>query len=768
MVVMLSKVMINDVDVTNYTKSWKIVKQYSSTVAGLDLNLITTVDNVISLENNMKVEVWRGTTTSTDYKVYYGFIDSYKRNISIYELKCSDKMQLAKRAEITYSYDKDIDDSAGVGSEIYKDMIDNYTSLEYSATSIVSTGTTLLLSKFIGNHADVFERGEKICEIYDYQHYYNPVTDKVHFEPKGYINSSVVLSVGTNVNNQPKWEYDFSEAMNYITVIGAEQEVETTQIFTAIAAQTDFTLVKTPTSVKVYCDDVLQTGGTIGSSSVYDYSVDKENKKIVFASAPGDSVEVRVEYSYMVPIPIVGKDQVSIEKYCNDDDTQAFKHTFFKPELKTKDDAENFLRKMLEKYSTPFVSTTVNTDNELSLQAGQTVRVVDINNNEDRYLLVSKITMSYPHKGDEIEVGDKIWRLADWQTDTSNRIRRLEEELGNNQDILIQIVVIDREVEVYRRDTTVQVKSYDPSETDVFILGNSLYGVLGVNKLGDTSGETAVTTQLYPGNMIYREYIFDDKYFASGTTGTVDDTDNTITLGMVDFVDGFEDDDDGWETVSSYVSSPERSTTWKSEGSYSMKLGCHPDSKYYTSKLSAIIKKTLGKCSTITFDYYIPAATSGNIFTVWCNGSLVFSEFVQFQNKQVLNKVVNVTPDGYIEFTGQLIYGQYYVYVDNIRYSLPAIIESEPIYYNTNITVPITQVKATVYFTNTIDFYITGDGGLTWESITLISGVPTTHTLLSYTGDIRYKIESDDSVLSSQKNTAGRFIAPAIKIELIE
>lgn len=491
---MLTEIHINGTSVRSYLKHWNTELTFGESIGDINIKLVKSVYNALDLENGQVVEIWRGLTTATDKKVFYGYIEKIKKGSPIIEVYAKDRFSLAKRGEKTYSYDEAIDDEAGVGSLIWTDLMSPYA----FATSVVSTGTDNTLSKFICNHADPYERGLELCKDYDYQQFYKADTDTAYFQPKGYTNSAIILRVGTNIVGIPKWSYNFTQCQNYVTVIGGEQHVETTVNFVGDASTTEFALSNTPLSVKVYVDSVLQVGGAEDATEgTYDYTVDKEYKIIKFVTAPNGDTDIEIRYMYPLTIAATGKDSASISKYCEGDDDKAYKKTYFKTEIVTAWDAQQFVDRMIKKFGTPFVDTTlpVTSDtNTLTLAPGQTIRVVDNVNNEDRFVLITKIKMSWPHKFDEVEVGDKVWRTADWQFNVLDRLRRIEEEMGKNQEVLINTFALDRIANYNRR-----------------------YFKLCKN----TVGNPQVITQ---GQMIYKEFLYDDDFINASSSATLNTT----------------------------------------------------------------------------------------------------------------------------------------------------------------------------------------------------------------------------------------------------
>ena len=520
---------IDSIDVTSYVFAWKVDREFGEAISKCNLVLKNSVTDTglifDELNSAHTIEIWRGATTTTDTKIFKGeSIKVVKDGVNI-ALECNDMFYQAVTSEVTKSFDKDIDTEAGVVSEIFSTLINDYALLTADSSSVQNSGTINVLKKFICNHAQVFERCEKLGELLDWQMYYNPVDDKIYFEEKGTPFNSEVLEVGKNIISQPKWDIDNRQLCNKLTIIGGEEIVETTESgqigVTSGYTTSSIALSNTPYSVKVYCDaanppTTLKTGGN-DSVTTYDYSVDVENKKVVWNTdqfTPGGSDYVEVRYSYKVPRPVLASNAASIT-------THGLKRkSFFKSELKDISDVGEYASKYILRYKDPFFSTNLHVLNVSDMYPGQTIRVIDSEQSISRTFLINKLTMSYPYKYDNVIISDKKLRTSSWGAKTSDRIGRLEEELGRSQDILTHLIDFSRSFKYKRRYMRMQKKTYPNPSTDVFILGNSLYGVLGTNKLGDSTGVAYADVRVTQGQNKYIELFYDDTFEASATTAT--------------------------------------------------------------------------------------------------------------------------------------------------------------------------------------------------------------------------------------------------------
>ncbi|MCK5609028.1 hypothetical protein KAR91_44550 [Candidatus Pacearchaeota archaeon] len=264
-----------------------------SMISEIKIKLIKLkLDTLLTVEDGQTVEVWRGWTTPTDEKIFSGWVRQRNNDGFITSIVGYDKLVQALDKEITYSYDKDIDASAGEISEIWKDVVTTHAELNADAGTVQESGSIITLQKFICNHTPCFERMKRLADVLDWQQYYKASDDKVYFEPKGFNNNSIVLRTGENILDIPVWEFDSEKVIKDLIIIGAVQEVETTETFTGDGSTKIFTLAHIPKSVKVFVNETLKIGGIPSSTSTFDYKVDKDNKKITFEIAPvtGDTV----------------------------------------------------------------------------------------------------------------------------------------------------------------------------------------------------------------------------------------------------------------------------------------------------------------------------------------------------------------------------------------------------------------------------------------------------------------------------------------------
>jgi len=484
---MKTEVKLNSTDIATRLTGWIITEGVEDEVKECFITCTNSVfTDIADLRSGMSISIKRGFTTATDQFVFDGYIDRIDKqgpNITIYG---KDKMVDLINASVTYTYDGvSFPSTEAKGSDIAEDLIETYGGM---TAEVVDTGTTLTLKKFICNGTDVFSRLIVLAEIYDYQVYYDADDGKVHFEPKGYTTSGTTLYVGgvsNNVSNLPKWIRDNTQTVNQLIVKGAVQEVQDEVYFSGDnSAEQIFTLAKKPITVQVWEDVAgtwtLKTPGVENSTSGdYDYTIDKELKTIECTTnwTPAtDTDNVKVVYTNAIPVPIQVEDDVSQDKY------GIKKAEKFFSDIQTVSDAEQRGNAWLNKYSEPFTQTMIKPILLVDYEAGQKVEIIDILNNESIELVINQIKKRYPHSGDELQLGDREWKISEWGKFTLERIRRLEEESQKNTDLIIQIKKFENTTYFKRRYSQVLIKS---GLGDGFILGSVTKGILGTSMLGD-------------------------------------------------------------------------------------------------------------------------------------------------------------------------------------------------------------------------------------------------------------------------------------------
>jgi len=435
-------ILIDEIDISSKVINYEYEQTWGDAISELEINVVRTISDVLSLQVGQTVEVFRAFVDPPDLKIFSGYIESFQPDGGKIKIICKDKLWDLVRKEITYVYDKDIDGVGGVLklSNIFLDLVTT-AGLNADSTTIQDSGTDLTMNQFICNYSDIMDRCKTLASTLDWQFYYRADEDKVYFENKGFTSNSKILTVGSEIINVPKWNQDTTEMVNDLTVLGTNQGVETTETgqidVTEGYLTTEIVVNFEPSSVKVYIDasnppTTLKTGGVPETTITYDYYVDKANKKII----PKDGTTfttnyyAQINYTYNIPRSVLLTNADSISTYGQ------FKKTITYTDIRSVEDAQNRGQNYLDRYSQPFNYATIKVKNSssYSYRVGDVIRIIDNVNqpNVDGFFIITRIISRYPTDYDELTVGDKTWRLAAWQESVETRIKRIEEDKAAN------------------------------------------------------------------------------------------------------------------------------------------------------------------------------------------------------------------------------------------------------------------------------------------------------------------------------------------------
>ena len=532
-----TQVIVNNIDVSDYVVSWETNIEYDTYIGEADIVLSKAVVAILNIDLDnapgYQVIIRRGIDTPDEEIVFRGEVIFLNIGLTTFALKCNDRYYEAVRHNVTTSYDINIDAQQGVGSEIYKNLINEYTTLYVDDLTVVSTIDLPKIIKYICKNADVYERCDRLAEVFNYQHYYNPVLDRPVFEPKGILDTEEVLTVGENIVEVPLWKTDKTKLINKVIVKGAEQLVGDTQFFNGSNTEGQFfTLTYVPVALKVYVGDGvfdptgagtkpsdnegnLMKGGKVGATSgVYDYEYDDDvriKRLYFYDSTRGDQPSftpsvgtnnIEAQVTYALPIQIQGENDTSISEY------GVHEKEIYLPDIKSFDDAYSYMLSYLDYYSLPFISSTLKVINSTPIQVGRTYQIFDSVNNINKLLAVTKIKKQYPYVSDEVTVGDEALREIEFNLNVLDRIKRLEELTTEGEDLVIQVMLINNKINLESRYLKQELKALDYG----FILGHPTVGILGTARLGEEYFPLEIINMV-PGKNTFKELLYDDEFF---------------------------------------------------------------------------------------------------------------------------------------------------------------------------------------------------------------------------------------------------------------
>ncbi len=494
---MSDEVIINSIDVTDSRIAWVVDKEWKVAIDSAVIELAPSVRDIIVPVSGQTVTIKRGWTTATDKFLFEGQITQIKPQATKIICICKGRLYDAVKEGQTKSWDKDIDTAGGVGSEIFKDLCD-HSQLEYDSSSIISTGTDTpsKIVKLVQNDEDDFQIMNQLAEFYSYTIDFDYDNTLTRFRPQGYTVYSHVLVVGTDIPGQIKWKENMEQLINKVKILGAT--VYDKIVDTAAGPTTTINLSKTPEDTELRynhasTDTLLVRGvkdvGIFGTD--YDYYIEEDQKKITLATNRSD---LWVRYGAQIPMPVVLRNQTSIDTYGGPKKIPSFKRFTFN-NLKDVKDVEDKGYSILNKYSTPFITAedVPVTDSTLEtygiIEPGMLVTIADTEfNDRTDNVFVQSVKYSWPHKYDKITVGDEIWRTENWQVAQMEKINKLFSELNKNEDILISTFDFPKNLTI-TRDSFERIRY---KICDSWIAGHWVNGLVGMGTaLDDFKGSSA-------------------------------------------------------------------------------------------------------------------------------------------------------------------------------------------------------------------------------------------------------------------------------------
>ena len=514
----------------------KIYRTKKSTEADV-VNIIfnPNIINLITPQNGQSIVISRGDATAYEEYIFRGVVERVDNETSNWMVDCVSEYTKLKTLLVTKSWNKNIDPEAGqvsaIASTIFTDG--GFTS------SVVATGVAagdVVLDKFISSRKERSNRLDVLAGLVGYLTSYDYQNAQALFEPIGTTAISTILTVGSNVYNIPRWQEASASVRNVIYVDGAFLEDSGySNTFTGDASTTVFSLTSdfTIASVKVVVDGVTQVMGIAESSETFDYSLDKDLKKITFESGSVPSAtadNIVVDFTVKVPYTSVASDQSSIDLY-NGGIPKEVSFTF--KDIISVNDADARAEGILEKLKDAKLRTKLLT-NVRNISPGNTVSVVDIKNSQyNGDYIVQSIRTNFPNPIDEVEIGEAEFNRNDFVTNVNDRLANLEGDNDLINEILRQIKQFTTTIKV--RTRSLLKESRDISGSDTLYWKSDTNGTWNDFKWGNGSDVAWVADVLIPGNNKFEEYVLDTDYYDSGNSvGVTWDTSNQdITISDV-------------------------------------------------------------------------------------------------------------------------------------------------------------------------------------------------------------------------------------------
>lgn len=518
----LYNITLNGIDVTLYTHSASFKKYRKQPVKNGTVNFKRSVTNILTISDTLlgaEIIIQRGFIASTERYLFRGEILSYKQKGSLFEFNIVDKMYAANRLGYDYSYDWDIDSSAGVGSEIVKDLL-TQAGLSYNDASIPTTGTNsnLIIKRFQAKDS-ILNSLKELAKIYQRIFFYNDEDDLVYFIEDGYTPTSTILTTGIDITNRIQWNTTSEDMANNITIIGGAQLDWNLELFTGDGSTVDYTLTAIPVDTEIYVNNVLKSRG-VDSSDPKDFIVNAEAKLITFTAAPTLGHSIEIYYSYNVPVKVNSADYNSITNYKQRD------LTIVDTKMTNTDDTELQVGNILSDSAEALTSAPLRVLSNNDLLPGQSIQVVDTINNMTRDVEVVSVNYVYPYQGDTIEVGKVPTNMLDINLNIIDSIQKIQRDLASTSEINVQLINLNAELEVSGYQQMEKAGMF----ADTLYWDSATQGTWDNFKWSDTATETYTEQFIIPiNNVVYEDFRSTDMI-----DGTSDATINT-TDGRAEF-----------------------------------------------------------------------------------------------------------------------------------------------------------------------------------------------------------------------------------------
>jgi len=399
---------------------------------------------------------------------------------------------------------------------IMEDVLDNQVpTLTYASTA--TSGITI--SEFVIKDETPGEVATRLLGLLNWQQ--RTDNDKnYYFEPYGNTINSAKITIGSNANMNGIWNYIPGSIINSLTFKGGSAIFNTQQSFTATASQTEFvTDNKINGTIRVTDNGTEVLGGIDGSTTSLAYTIDSDNKTIVFETGRTVDHTIIVYYNYEVPVKITSENTESIAA------NGTFPKKITEDNITTMSDARKRVKTILATYSELSRSGSIQVKYDSNYLTGETVNVIDEYNDIDKSLVINKMTLEYPNGKKLLEVGTpKISEFA-WQKGIDTRLKALEQKQDNSDRIQLYRQFKEN-VNVTLRQG--RVKTTQSTIGNSWIVGSSTNGIVGTNTgtqgggqqvVGSSGRVETIVSVVNPNSTMYERFNFTTYKDSANTTG---------------------------------------------------------------------------------------------------------------------------------------------------------------------------------------------------------------------------------------------------------
>lgn len=521
----------SDAGVTNYIVQATGREHGGDEIDELKLLVTNAASAVITLSNDLvgdDVNFYRGVSTSTEEHRFEGEVVNVQNlGPGGWILHCRSRMWRAVKHVFSNDYISS-DEFSGDPKLIWKDHMTR-SGVPVNDTYIQDAPAGVTINRFPVDDSRAYSRADRLVKSLNYRQYYDARVGSARFEPKSFDGSGITLVVGSNIVNRPTWEGLGDELIQKAIVRGAAVEVETEESFTATASQTQFTLQDIPVSIKITVAGTEQVLGINGITDPdnYDYWLDPLVKQVNFLTGLSGGESVVITYTYLVERPVVQQSPTSIAKYATDGSGNEYPYTdvFHLPDITDVDDAVQFADSVLGDGDSVTNGASLRVRNVHGLRANHKVTVQDAEAGVDETTFIDVIEYHYPYDYDVVVVDDLPSQDADVTYSNTERIKRLEEELGRGAKTILVIKALGRRVGVGRRFFKKESRQISAG-INGFILDHPKFGVLDTSELdatgeGDAFDSWVLDWQIPGSNQVWEDFGDTEYWNTGGGTATI-------------------------------------------------------------------------------------------------------------------------------------------------------------------------------------------------------------------------------------------------------
>ena len=328
--------------------------------------------------------------------------------------------------------------------------------------------------------------------------YATDVLKNFNLEIEGGTTSTKTIS-NVNATITENWEEDITELVNSVYVEGDSRSIfAKEESFSGDNSTTEFELVEIPIDIRVEHPVGTLLTGYVEGQSTGDYQIKREQKKIIFDTAPSSgSNNIFIAYTASIPVSVRRRNAASIALY------QERNTVVRKNWIITRDDARSYANYMITNFSSPLVNSTWSLTSQTDIndwkdfEPNQLIFVNDDLRGFNDFYIIRKVERNYGGGGAacKITVGSRRRNLGLWDKQVADRIRQLEVRDENNtvlnEDEFVQenlTIQFDSDI------TQIQKRTFD---SDTFYLEENSSGSRNQmleSGLGDIMRETGYTT----------------------------------------------------------------------------------------------------------------------------------------------------------------------------------------------------------------------------------------------------------------------------------